>query len=106
MPTRFEAALKTLAPDDRVPYLAHTVASRETLAADRQALRHLGRGDRQDQRSAGGRVAVGEALKIPQTSDQLPDKVLLAAARVDRPAADGGRQPAPDRAPGARGRDA
>jgi membrane-bound lytic murein transglycosylase D len=32
-------------------------------------------------------------LEIPQASDDLPEKVLLAAARVDRPASDtGGRK--------------
>jgi membrane-bound lytic murein transglycosylase D len=36
---------------------------------------------------------VGESLKIPEISGQLPDKVLLAASRVDRPETDvGGRR--------------
>ena len=40
-----------------------------------------------------GRVAPGETLKIPSISVQLPDKVLLAASRVDRPETDlGGRK--------------
>ena len=40
-----------------------------------------------------GHVARGETLKIPSISVQLPDKVLLAAARVDRPETDtGGRK--------------
>src|SRR6202040_135144 len=33
----------------------------------------------------GGKVSAGESLKIPEISGQLPDKVLLAASRVDRP---------------------
>ena len=40
----------------------------------------------------GGKVAVGDTLKIPEISGQLPDKVLLAASRVDRPQSDGHRQ--------------
>ena len=36
----------------------------------------------------GGRVTAGESLRIPQISGELPDKVLLAAARVDRPETD------------------
>ena len=38
------------------------------------------------------RVSAGETLKIPQISVRLPDKVLLAAARVDRPETDTGRR--------------
>ena len=41
----------------------------------------------------GGKVTPGETLKIPEISGELPDKVLLAAARVDRPETDvGGRR--------------
>ncbi len=41
----------------------------------------------------GGKVTAGETLKIPEISGELPDKVLLAAARVDRPETDlGGRR--------------
>ncbi len=41
----------------------------------------------------GGKVVAGESLKIPEISGQLPEKVLLAAARVDRPQTDlGGRR--------------
>ena len=54
----------------------------------------------------GGRVSAGETLKIPQISGQLPDKVLLAAARVDRPETDRRPQAAADRLPRSRGRDA
>jgi membrane-bound lytic murein transglycosylase D len=86
----YEAALKTLAPEDRVRYLVHEVGKRETLASlARQygtsvavlvKINELG----------GVRVAPGESLKIPEKSAPLPDKVLLAAARVDRPETDTG----------------
>src|ERR1019366_8587763 len=33
----------------------------------------------------GARVSEGQSLKIPEISGQLPDKVLIAASRVDRP---------------------
>ena len=55
----------------------------------------------------GGKVSVGETLRIPEQGGELPDKVVLAAARVDRPEpAGGGRRDRPDRVPGARRRDA
>ena len=37
-------------------------------------------------------VKVGQELKIPQDSALLPDKVLLAAQRIDRPSTDMGRR--------------
>jgi membrane-bound lytic murein transglycosylase D len=37
-----------------------------------------------------GKVTPGETLKIPEISGELTDKVLLAAARVDRPETDAG----------------
>jgi membrane-bound lytic murein transglycosylase D len=86
----FEASVRALGPDERVHYVTHIVAKHETLPQIARAygtsvavlskLNGLG----------GGRVAVGESLRIPQSSDQLPQKVLVAAARVDRPATDGG----------------
>jgi len=88
-----EAALKTLPPDDRVPYVTHEVERRETLA---EIARRYGTSaaviaklnDLQ-----GSHVTPGQSLKIPQISGQLPEKVLLAALRVDRPATDlGGRK--------------
>jgi membrane-bound lytic murein transglycosylase D len=38
----------------------------------------------------GDRVSAGQSLKIPQSTGQLPDKVLIAASRVDRPETDSG----------------
>jgi membrane-bound lytic murein transglycosylase D len=88
----FEAGLATLPADDRLPYLAHTVAKHETLAA---IAKHYGVSAAVIAKLndlPGGRVSVGQALKIPQISVRLPDKVLLAAARVDRPETDLGRK--------------
>jgi membrane-bound lytic murein transglycosylase D len=86
----FEAALKALAPEDRVHYLTHTVARRETLPQIAKlygtSVSVLAKVNSLTAR----RVAPGEELRIPQASDQLPEKVLLAAARVDRPASDSG----------------
>jgi membrane-bound lytic murein transglycosylase D len=89
----FETALKTLSADDRVPFAVHEVTRRETLASiakqygtSATVISHIND-------LKGGKVAVGESLKIPQISGQLPDKVLLAASRVDRPQSDlGGRR--------------
>jgi membrane-bound lytic murein transglycosylase D len=88
----FEAGLLTLPADDRVPYLAHEVAKRETLAmiAKQYGVSAMVIAKIND--LPGGRVSAGDTLKIPQISVQLPDKVLLAAARVDRPETDVGRK--------------
>jgi len=88
----FEAALATLPPDDRVPYVAHTVAKRESLAMIAKEYGTPVSVIVKVNALPGGRISVGEAIKIPQISGQLPDKVMLAAARVDRPEIDGGRR--------------
>jgi membrane-bound lytic murein transglycosylase D len=89
----YEAALKTLGPEDRVRYVVHEVARRETLpmiakqygtsAAVLEKINDLN----------STRVSPGQSLKIPEISARLPDKVVVAAARVDQPATDtGGRK--------------
>jgi membrane-bound lytic murein transglycosylase D len=89
----FEAALKTLQPADRVLYVSYEVGRRDTLpmiakqygttAATLMKLNDL---------AGGARLTPGQTLKIPQISGELPEKVLLAAARVDHPATDLGRK--------------
>jgi membrane-bound lytic murein transglycosylase D len=88
----YEAALKTLAPEERVRYLEHEVAKRETLPmiAKRYGTSAAVLAKINDLN--GGRVAAGQSLKIPEVSAQLSDKVLLAASRVDRPETDTGRR--------------
>lgn len=89
----FDAALKTLGPDDRVRFANHEVARKETLpmiakqyATSVAVLSKIN--DLKD-----GKVVAGQTLKIPEVSGELPDKVLLAAQRVDRPETDlGGRK--------------
>ena len=89
----FETALKALSADDRVPFAEHEVTRHETLAS---IAKHYGTSAAvishiNDLKA--GKVAVGDTLKIPQISAALPDKVLLAASRVDRPQTDvGGRR--------------
>jgi len=89
----FDAALKTLGPDDRIRFTSHEVTRKETLA---MIAKQYGTSvavitkinDLKD-----GKVTPGDTLKIPEISGELPDKVLLAAARVDRPETDvGGRR--------------
>src|ERR1700683_186829 len=89
----FDAALKTLEPDDRVRFASHEVNRKETLP---RITKQYGTtpiviskiNDLKD-----GKIAPGQTLKIPEISGQLPDKVLLAASRVDRPETDlGGRK--------------
>jgi len=84
----FEAALRTLSANERVPYVSHDVARKETLAAiakqygvSAAVISHVNG-------LKGNTVTPGETLKIPQISGPLPDKVMLAALRVDRPETD------------------
>ena len=84
----FEAALRTLSANERVPYVSHDVARKETLAAiakqygvSAAVISHVNG-------LKGNAVTPGETLKIPQISGPLPDKVMLAALRVDRPETD------------------
>ena len=81
-------ALKTLSANDRVPYASHEVTRKETLAAIAKqygvsvaVISHVNG-------LKGNAVTPGETLKIPQISGPLPDKVMLAALRVDRPETD------------------
>jgi len=84
----YEAALKTLEPGERVRYVVHEVARRETLPmiARQYGVSVAVLVKINDLNSA--RVVPGESLKIPEVGAQLSDKVLLAASRVDRPEPD------------------
>jgi membrane-bound lytic murein transglycosylase D len=86
----FESALQTLAPEDRVRYTEHEVGKRETLGmiAKRYGTSAAVLAKVND--LSGGRVTAGQSLKIPEISGSLPDKVMIAAARVDRPETDTG----------------
>jgi membrane-bound lytic murein transglycosylase D len=73
-----------------VRYLEHEVAKRETLPmiAKRYGTSVAVLSKINDLK--GGRVSAGQSLKIPEISTRLPDKVLLAASRVDRPEGESG----------------
>jgi peptidoglycan lytic transglycosylase D len=88
----FEAALQTLQPDDRVRFALHEVTRRETLAmiAKQYGVSVAVITKINDLKN--GKVSAGDSLKIPQISGELPDKVLLAASRVDRPDQGGRKQ--------------
>ncbi len=88
----FETALKSLAPDDRVRFAMHEVTRRETLASIAKQSGTSANVIAKINDLKAGKVTVGETLKIPEISGELPDKVLLAASRVDRPADFGGRK--------------
>ena len=88
----FDAALKTLGPDDRVRFASHEVTRKETLATIAKQYGTSAAVIAKINDLKGGKVTAGETLKIPEISGQLPDKVLLAAARVDRPELDVGRR--------------
>jgi membrane-bound lytic murein transglycosylase D len=88
----FESALKSLGPDDRVRFARHEVTRKETLPMIAKQYGTSVAVITKINDLNGGKIAVGQTLKIPQVSGQLPDKVLLAAARVDRPETDVGRR--------------
>jgi membrane-bound lytic murein transglycosylase D len=88
----FEAALQTLSADDRLPLAIHEVTRRETLATIAKQYGVSVTVIAKINDVKGGKVSAGDSLKIPQISGQLPDKVLLAASRVDRPQSDRGRR--------------
>ena len=88
----FETSLKGLAPEERVRFLSHTVTRKESLA---QIAKQYGTSVSvltKINDLAGKKIAAGDQLKVPPASDQLPEKVLLAAARIDRPSSDTGRR--------------
>ena len=88
----FETALKTLPPADRMRYVTHTVARRETLPGIAKQYGTTVAVITKLNDLKGRKLSVGESLQIPENSGQLPDKVLLAAARVDQPSRDVGRR--------------
>jgi membrane-bound lytic murein transglycosylase D len=88
----FDSALKSLSPDDRVPYLSHEVKHNETLAMISKQYGVSSVVIAKINDIQGNKVTSGESLRIPQMSEELSEKVLLAAARVDRPETDTGRR--------------
>ena len=89
----YETALKTLSPEDRVRYVVHEVAKRETLPMIAKQYGTSVSVLEKINDLSGGRVTAGQSLKIPELGAKLPDKVMLAASRVDRPETDtGGRR--------------
>jgi membrane-bound lytic murein transglycosylase D len=89
----FDAALKTLGPDDRVRFASHEVTRKETLQMIAKEYGTTAVVISKINELKDGKVIAGQTLRIPQVSGQLPDKVLLAALRVDRPETDlGGRK--------------
>jgi membrane-bound lytic murein transglycosylase D len=84
----FEAALKTLAPDERVRYLEVEVTRRDTLASIAAKYGTTPMILTKVNNLLGKHLEPGTMLEIPRASDDLPEKVLLAAARVDRPESD------------------
>jgi membrane-bound lytic murein transglycosylase D len=88
----FEAAVRTLGPDDRVRFAVHEVTRRDTLATIAKQYGVSVTVITKINDLKGGKVTAGESLRIPEISGQLPDKVLLAASRVDRPQSDRGRR--------------
>ncbi len=84
----YEVALKALSPEERVIYVIHDVERRETLPMIAKRYGTSVAVIMKINSMQTGRVAPGESLRIPEVSGQLPDKVLLAASRIDRPETD------------------
>jgi membrane-bound lytic murein transglycosylase D len=87
----FDAALTTLSPADRVPYVTHEVDRGDTLPALAKQYETTVAVITKLNDLTGPRLTPGQTLKIPQITGALPDKVLLAASRVDHPSSDLGR---------------
>jgi membrane-bound lytic murein transglycosylase D len=75
-----------------VRFTVHEVERRETLASIAKQYGSTVTVITKVNDIKGGKVTVGDSLKIPESSGELPDKVLLAASRVDRPEQGGRRQ--------------
>jgi len=89
----YEAALKALPPEDRVRYVVHEVGKHETLPMIAKRYGTSAAVIARLNELPGARVTPGESLKIPEIGARLPDKVLIAAARIDQPETDeGGRK--------------
>jgi membrane-bound lytic murein transglycosylase D len=89
----YEAALKALPPEDRVRYVVHDVGKHETLPMIAKRYGTSSAVIAKLNGLPGARVTPGESLKIPEIGARLPDKVLIAAARIDQPETDeGGRK--------------
>jgi membrane-bound lytic murein transglycosylase D len=86
----YETGLSTLKPGERVRFVEHEVARRETLPMIAKRYGTSASVISKVNDLNGMRVTPGQTLKIPEVSSQLPDKVLLAAARIDRPDSGGG----------------
>jgi len=89
----YEAALKALPPEDRVRYVVHEAGKHETLPMIAKRYGTSAAVIARLNELPGARVTPGESLKIPEIGARLPDKVLIAAARIDQPETDeGGRK--------------
>jgi membrane-bound lytic murein transglycosylase D len=89
----FETALRTLAPEDRVRVVTHVVTRSDTLAGIVKQYGSSAVVVAKLNELKGTKLTPGETLKIPEITGVIPDKVLLAAQRVDRPETDvGGRR--------------
>jgi membrane-bound lytic murein transglycosylase D len=89
----FETELRTLAPEDRVRFVTHVVTRSDTLAGIVKQYGSSAVVVAKLNELKGSKLTPGETLKIPEITGVIPDKVLLAAQRVDRPETDvGGRR--------------
>jgi membrane-bound lytic murein transglycosylase D len=89
----FASALQSLTPEDRVRFVTHVVTHSDTLAGIVNEYGSSAAVVTKLNDLKGSKLTPGETLKIPEITGVIPDKVLLAAARVDRPETDlGGRR--------------
>ena len=88
----FETALRSLTPEDRVRFVTHVVTRSDTLAGIVKQYGSSAVVITKLNDLKGSKLTPGETLKIPEISGVIPDKVLLAASRVDRPGTDPGNR--------------
>jgi membrane-bound lytic murein transglycosylase D len=88
----FETGLSTLDPQDRVRFVSHEVERGDTMASLVKEYGSSAVVITKLNDLKGGKLVPGETLKIPMISGEASDKVLIAAARVDRPETDVGRR--------------
>jgi membrane-bound lytic murein transglycosylase D len=84
----FASALQALTPEDRVRFVTHVVTRSDTLAGVVKEYGSSAAVVTKLNDLKGGKLTPGETLKIPEITGVIPDKVLLAASRVDRPETD------------------
>jgi membrane-bound lytic murein transglycosylase D len=90
----FKRNLEMLSLDERVRVSTHKVKSGETVASIAAKYKTHAIVVRDMNNIGSAPLVIGQELRVPSAVVNLPSKVMLAAARVDKPGARSGRRPA------------